>query len=130
VMALKSRIVYLKTLRPGDSISYHRAFTAKKETRVATIPTGYSDGYPYQIDNRGEVLIGGNRCPVIGLVTANHLTADVSGLSNVELGDEVVLFGKQADQEITVEEVAAWANTSVYKILIRMNPLLSRIYLP
>jgi len=130
VMAMKSRIVYLKTLRPGDSISYHRAFTAKKETQIATIPTGYSDGYPYQVGSQGEVLIGGKRCPVIGLVTANHLTVDVSGLSNVELGDEVVLFGKQGDQEITVEEVAAWANTSVYKILIRMNPLLSRIYLP
>ncbi len=128
VMALKSHIVYLKTLRPGDSISYHRAFIANKEMKVATIPTGYSDGYPYQIDNRGEILIGGKRCPVIGLVTANHLTADVSGLSNVELGDKVVLFGEQGDQEITVEEVAAWSNTSVYKILIRMNPLLSRIY--
>ena len=128
VMALKSRIAYLKTLRTGDAISYHRAFVADKETRVATVPTGYSDGYPYQLAGKGSVLIGGNRCPIIGLVTANHLTVDVSNVKNVKLGDEVVLFGKQAKQEITVEEVAAWSDTSVYKILIWMNPLLPRLY--
>jgi len=127
-MALKSRIIYLKTLRPGDSVSYHRSFTAKKETRIATVPAGYSDGYPYRLGNIGEVLIGGVRCPMIGLVTSNHFTVDVSNLKNVKQGDEVVLFGKQGDQEITVEEVAAWGDTSVYKILIWMNPLLPRVY--
>jgi alanine racemase len=127
-MAMKSRIIYLKTLRPGDSVSYHRSYTAKNEIRLATVPTGYSDGYPYRFGNKGEVLIGGARCPMIGLVTSNHFTVDVSKLKNVSQGDEVVLFGKQGDEEITVEEVAAWADTSVYKILIWMNPLLPRIY--
>ena len=127
-MALKSRIIYLKTLRSGDSVSYHRSYTATKETRIATVPTGYTDGYPYRLGNKGEVLIGGVRCPMIGLVTSNHFTVDVSNLKNVKQGDEVVLFGKQEDQEITVEEVAAWGDTSVYKILIWMNPLLPRVY--
>ncbi|UCG27655.1 MAG: alanine racemase [Bacteroidales bacterium] len=127
-MSLKSRIVYLKMLRKGDSISYHRSYTALKETLVATIPTGYSDGYPYQAGDKGDVLIRGKRCPVIGLVTANHFTVDVSGLERVDMYDEVVMFGQQGNREITVEEVASRAGTSVYKILIGMNPLLPKIY--
>jgi len=128
VMSLKTRVMYVKTLRPGESVSYHRAFTAQTATRVATIAIGYSDGYPYQAAGKAEVLIHGRRWPSIALVTSNHMTIDVTGDEQVKIGDEVVLFGKQGQSEISAEELAAWAGTSVYKILIWMNPLMPRVF--
>jgi len=127
-MTLKTRVMYVKILRPGDSVSYHRKFTAQKETQVATLPIGYSDGYPHQVADRGEVIIWGRRHPIIAAVTANHTTVNVTGANDVKIGDEAVLIGKQGDGQITAEEVADWAGTSVYKIVIGMNPLLPRIY--
>jgi alanine racemase len=128
-MALKTRVMYVKDLRRGDSVSYHRAFVAQKKTRLATVSIGYSDGYPYQAGGKAEVLIGGRRWPSVALVTSNHANVDVTGADSVKIGDEVVLFGKQGEAAITAEELAAWAGTSVYKVLIWMNPDLPRSYL-
>jgi alanine racemase len=127
-MSLKTRISFLKTLKPGESVSYHRMFMAKKETSVATLPIGYSDGFSHQILDKGEVLINGNRWPMIGSITSNHTTVNVTGDSDVKIGDEAVLFGNQEKSAISAEEVAKWAGSSVYKILIGMNPQLPRIY--
>jgi alanine racemase len=129
VMSLKTRVMYLKTLRPGDAVSYHRAFMAKDATPVATLPAGYSDGYPPQAAGKAEVLAQGRRWPTIALVTSNHTTINVTGAEGMNIGDEAVLFGKQGENEISAETLAAWAGTSVYKILIGMNPLLPRVYL-
>lgn len=129
VMALKSRVMYVKTLRPGDAVSYHRAFAATRETPVATVSVGYSDGYPYQAAGKAEVLVRGRRYPSIALVTSNHMSVNLAAAPEVAIGDEVVLFGTQGDARIEAEEVAAWAETSVYKILIWMNPLLPRRYI-
>ena len=120
--------MYVKTLQPGDSVSYHRAFVAKKKTRIATLAVGYSDGYPYQAGGKAEVLIGGRRYPSVALVTSNHMTVDVTGSEedNIKVGQEAVLFGSQGDANISANEVAAWAETSVYKVLIGMNPVLPR----
>ena len=128
-MSLKTRVTYVKTLRPGDAVSYHRAFVAEQHTDVATISMGYSDGYPYQAAGKAEVIVQGQRWPAIALVTSNHMTLDVTGAAHLEIGQEAVLFGKQGEVEISAEEVAAWAGTSVYKILIGMNPLLPKTYL-
>ncbi len=128
-MRLKTRVTYVKTLRPGDAVSYHRAFVAEQATDVATISMGYSDGYPHQAAGKAEVLVRGQRWPSIALVTSNHMTLNVTGATHLEIGQEAVLFGRQGDAAISAEEVAAWAGTSVYKILIGMNPLLPRIYL-
>jgi alanine racemase len=128
VMSLKTRILYLKTLRPGESVSYHRVFIAKEDTPVATLAIGYSDGYSPRAAGKAEVLVQGRRWPVIALVTSNHATIDVTGAGTMAVGEEVVLFGKQGETEISAEELAAWAGTSVYKILIGMNPTLPRVY--
>ncbi|MHC4150187.1 MAG: alanine racemase [Planctomycetota bacterium] len=128
VMSLKTRVMLVKTLRPGDSVSYHKAFVAVRETRVATLSIGYSDGYPYVAADKAEVLVGGRRYPSIALVTSNHMTIDVSGSDEIQIGDEAVLLGGQGENEVSGEELAAWAGTSVYKILIWMNPLLPRVY--
>ncbi|MCH8125344.1 alanine racemase [candidate division KSB1 bacterium] len=129
VMTLKTRVMYVKTLRPGDSVSYHKAFLAIEDTPVATLSIGYSDGYPNQAAGKAEVLLHGKRWPSVALVTSNHMTINISGSKDIKIGDEVVLFGKQGDNKIAAEELAAWAGTSVYKILIWMNPLLPREFL-
>ncbi len=128
VMSLKARVMYVKTLQPGESVSYHRAFVAQQETQVATLPLGYSDGYPSQAAGKAEILVQGRRWPTIALVTSNHATINVTGAERIKIGDEAVIFGKQDENEINAEELAAWAGVSVYKILIGMNPLLPRVY--
>lgn len=128
VLALKARVMYVKMIRPGDSVAYHRKFISKRETKVATIPIGYSDGYPYQIAGKGEAVISGKRWPIIASITANHTTLNVTGAKNLNIGDEVVLIGRQKKSSVAAEEVAAWAGTSVYKILMYMNPFIQRIY--
>jgi len=128
-MVLKARVIYVKNLRPGDAVSYHRKFVAEKETQVATLPVGYSDGYPYQVAEKGEAIIQGKRWKIIAAVTANHTTLNITGANEIKVGDEAVFIGKQDGVEVTAEEVANWIGTSVYKIVIGMNPLLKRFYL-
>ncbi|UCC81828.1 MAG: alanine racemase [Gemmatimonadota bacterium] len=129
VMSVKTRVIYVKRLRPGDSVSYHRLFTAERETLVATLPLGYSDGCPPRGVEEAEVLIRGRRWPLIAAVTANHSTVDVTGAEEISIGDEVVLFGRQGGEELSIGEVAARATSSVYKVAIGMNPSLPRVHI-
>ena len=127
-MTLKARVGYVKTLQPGESVSYHRAFTATRGTPVATLPLGYSDGYRVQPANKGMVLIQGKRVPLIAAVTANHVSLDLSRVGSISAGAEVVLLGRQGNEQISGEEYATWSDCSVYKALIGMNPLLPRLF--
>lgn len=127
VLSLKSRVIYVKRLRPGDTVGYHRAYKAEKERQIATLPLGYSDGYPHQAVNNAQVLIKGMRWPLLPTLSANHSYADITGAEQVKMGDEVVLFGSQKDQKITIGEVAEWGESSVYKVAIGMSPFLPRI---
>jgi len=83
VMSFKTRIVYVKSLRKGDAVSYHQKFKAKKETLLATLPVGYSDGYPWQAVKQAHVLIKGQPWPLVAAVTANHITINISGANNI-----------------------------------------------
>lgn len=127
VLQLKSRVYAIKTLRPGDSVSYHRAYTARKKEKIALIPVGYSDGYPFTVVNKASVLIKGKRFPLIGAITANHMEALLGDDPEVVSGDEVVLIGTQGEEKIRADEVARWAGVSAYKILLSLNPLLPRM---
>jgi len=127
VLELRSRVAAVKTLRPGDSVSYHRKYTARKKEKIAIIPAGYSDGYPHNVVGKASVLIQGKRYPLVAAVTANHCTALLEKSSTVACGDEVVLLGYQGEEKITADEMAGWAGVSAYKILIGLNPLLPRI---
>jgi alanine racemase len=127
VLQLKGRVVDVKTLHPGDSISYHRKYTAQKMEKIAIIPIGYSDGYPHNVINKASVLIKGKRFPLIAAITANHCTALLDGITPVSAGDEVVLLGNKGKEKITADEMAHWAEVSAYKILINLNPFLPRI---
>ena len=127
VLQLKSRVYAVKALRPGDSVSYHRAYTAKKREKIALIPVGYSDGYPSDAVSKASVLIREKKFPLIGAITANHMEALLNDDTQVSAGDEVVLIGAQGKQKVTANELARWAGVSTYKVLLGLNPLLPRM---
>ena len=129
ILSFHTRVIMVKTLYPGDSIAYHRRTRVTQEMRVATLPIGYSDGYPFNaIDKGAEVLIRGRRFPLIVYMSANHVTVDITDAPEIEIGDEVILFGQQGDQAITITEVAAWGNSSEYKVTTNISPLTPRIF--
>lgn len=127
VLQLKSRIVAVKALRAGDTLSYHRKYTAQKKEKIAVIPVGYSDGYPPNVVNKACVLIKGRRFPLVAAITANHASVLMEEDSKVREGDEVVLLGSQEKERITAEDIAQWAEGSSYKTLIGLNPLIPRL---
>ena len=122
-MTLKTRITLVRDVGPGRGISYGRDFITAQPMRIATLAMGYADGYPRQTSNQGaQVLIRGKRCPILGRITMDHFMVDVTDLPrDVAPGEEVVLFGKQGDGEITVGEVAAWAGTITWDVLTRLG---------
>lgn len=126
VLQLKCRVACVKTLEPGDSVSYHRAYVARTREKIAVLPVGYSDGYPFNMASRGFALLNGERAPVIGAVTANHLEVKLKLDSDVSVGDEAILIGDQKRERITADELSRWAEVSTYKILIGLNPLIQR----
>jgi alanine racemase len=107
VMSFRTWIAQLREVPKGRTVGYGGLFTTARDTRIASLPVGFGEGYPRALFNKGIVLIHGQRCPVIGRVSLNVLTIDVTDLaSEARLGDEVVLIGSQGDQEITFEEMA------------------------
>jgi alanine racemase len=127
-LSLKSQVGRVKTLPNGASISYGRTFITSQPTRVALIPVGYGDGYHRLLSNRGAVLIGGQRAPILGRVCMDQFTVDISAIEGVQVGDEVVLIGRQGQGYISAEEVAAWAQTINYEVTTSLLPRPARVY--
>jgi alanine racemase len=128
-MSLKARVMLVKQLRTGDSLQYHRAYVAEKPVWVATLPVGYSDGFPRGAANTCSVLIGARRYPLIAGVTSNHSLIEVGDDPTVAAGDEALFFGSAHGESIDPHAVADRAGVSVYSLLIGMNPLLPRVYI-
>ena len=128
VMSLKSSLVLIKSVPAGTKVSYDCTYTTVRKSRVGMIPFGYADGYPYTLSNRATVLLGGVRVPVVGLVTMDMIAVDVTDIPHIQVGDEVVLLGRQGDDEITAEEIAEWAGTISYEILTGISARVPRIY--
>jgi alanine racemase len=128
VMSWKSRIADLKKLPAGYPISYGRTFITQRPSLIAAIPVGYADGYHRLFSNRGEVLIKGMRAPVVGRVCMDWTMVDVTAITGVEVGDEVVLMGNQSGREITPEEMGGWIGSISYEILCSVGKRVSRIY--
>jgi alanine racemase len=124
-MTLRSAVTHTKRVPPGHGISYGHRHRTERETTIATVPIGYADGYLRSLSNRGRVLIRGTRYPVVGSVTMDHLMVDC-GDDPVEVGDDVVLFGRQGEAEISVEEVAGWAGTIGYEIVCAVSERVPR----
>ena len=130
VMTWKTRVALLRTAPAGHGISYGRTFKTTRPTRIATLAVGYADGYRRHLSGRGaQVLIGGQRCPVLGRVTMDQIVADVSALPAVEVGDEVVLMGRQDAEEILAAELAEKAGTIAWEIFTGIGWRVERVNL-
>ena len=127
-LALKSRVSRVRWLSQGAGVSYGRTHITEKATQAALVPVGYGDGYPRSLSNRGWVLVGGQRAPVLGRVCMDQFVVDVSHIKDVRQDDEVVLIGRQEQGEIRAEEVADWAGTINYEITTALLPRLPRVY--
>ncbi len=127
VLSWKTKIAQVKVLPKGSTIGYGLTYITKKETKIAVIPQGYADGLDRKLSNKGEVLIKGTRCKIIGRVSMNMFTVDVSHLSNVKAEDEAVIIGVQGEEQITAEEIAKKLNTINYEITTRISSLLPRV---
>jgi len=125
-----TEIAYVKTIAPGECVSYGCTFRAERETRVATLPVGYGDGYHRALSGKAQVLIGGRRCPVIGRVCMDQIMADVTDLppGDCQIGAPVVLLGRQGNEEIPAEELAAWAGTISYEMLLAATARVPILY--
>jgi alanine racemase len=130
VMTLKTRVILVREVAAGRSVSYGRSYVTPRAQRVATLAIGYADGYPRNLSGHGAaVLIHGSRCPVLGRVTMDQIMADVTALENVVPGDEAVLIGRQGDLEIPAAELAEKAGTIVWEIFTGLKGRVERIYL-
>ena len=126
--SLHSHIVYIKTVDAGKEISYGGTYITSKETRVATIPVGYGDGYPRNLSNIGYVLIHGKRAPIIGRVCMDQFMVDVTDIENVKEGDKVVLIGNDGEETITMETLGIMANRFNYELVCDIGKRVPRIY--
>jgi alanine racemase len=129
VLSWKTRIIQLKRCPAGTCIGYGRTFVTKRKSVIATLPVGYADGYRRLFSNRAAVLIRARRAPVVGRVSMDLTTVDVTDIRNVEQGDEVVLLGRQSGVEISADQMAAWANTISYEILTSIGARVPRIHI-
>ena len=128
VMSFKTSIVLIKEFPAGYAIGYNRTFVTPRPTRIATIPVGYGDGYGVILSNQGEVLIRGERAPVVGRVSMDMCTLDVTQIPNCAVGDEVVLLGQQGRQCISAAEIAAKSHTHSYEIVCALGKRAPRIF--
>lgn len=129
VMSFKSRIVLIKEFPEGYSIGYNRTYITYKPTRIATIPVGYGDGYGVILSNQGEVLIRGRRAPVVGRVSMDMCTVNVTHIPDCRVGDEVVLMGRQGGEAITANEIADRTRTISYEVLCALGKRAPRVFL-
>ena len=128
VLTLKTQVIFLKDFERGMPLGYEGTHVATKRSRVATLPVGYNDGYPFRLSGRGAVLIRGQRAPVVGRVSMDYLMVDVGGIAGVSVGDEAVLIGRAGDAEVTAAELAAQAGTIPYEIFTRLGKRVVRAY--
>ncbi len=129
LMTLKSTIALVKKVRAGAQLSYGRTYTAETDRLIATVPIGYADGYNRSLSNRARMLVNGHFAPVVGRVCMDQLMLDVTGIPDVKMGDEVVVFGRQGDQVLPIEELADLLGTINYELTCVITKRVPRVYL-
>jgi alanine racemase len=127
VMSVKTRIVHIQHLQAGDKVGYGMRYTAPDRRRIAVLPVGYGDGFP-RARNEGAVLIGGKRAPLVGGVSMDAITVDITDIPAAKLWDEAVIMGAQGAESIDVHEVAALKKTVSYDVLTNWRGRLRRVY--
>lgn len=128
VMRWRTEIARIKELPPGHAVGYGTTFRTRRPSRIATLPVGYADGYDRRLSNRGEVLVRGRRVPVVGRVSMDLVTIDVTDVPDADGGDEVVLLGMQGKEIVTAEELAAKLDTITYEVFCNVSARVPRIY--
>ena len=128
VMQWKSQIILLKPIAKNQPVSYSGSFTTQRDSLIATLPIGYADGLHRMLSNKMDVLIRGRRAPQVGNICMDMILIDVTDIPDVQAGDEVVIFGRQEDQMISVEELAMEGQTIPYEILCNVGKRVPRIY--
>lgn len=129
-LTFKARVAFVKEIEAGRTISYGQTFAATRSMKIATVAAGYADGFSRYLSNKAEVLVGGQRCRVLGRVTMDQIMVDVTAVPEVNCGDEVVFIGRQGKGEITASEVAFWEETIPWEVLcgITKTARVPRVY--
>ena len=129
LMELKAVISHVKTVKPGDCISYGRTFVADREMRIATVTIGYADGYSRLLSSKGEILVHGKRCKIVGRVCMDQLMMDVSDVPEAKSGDIVTLIGTDGSDRITADDLAQIYGTIGYEVVCGISKRVPRIYI-
>lgn len=127
-MEIKAYISFVKTLEAGSEIGYGGTFTTTRETKVATIPVGYADGYPRSLSGKGHVLIHGKRAPILGRVCMDQFMVDVTDIDNVKEGDVATLAGHNGEAYISIEEISEMAGSFNYEFVCDIGKRVPRVY--
>ena len=130
-MSLKAQITNIKTVEKGTSVSYGRKFKTKNnETKIATVPIGYADGYSRILSDKTEMIVKGKKCKQVGNICMDQCMIDVTDVNNINIGDEVILFGKSSEgAEIPIEDIASIMGTINYEILCVIGKRIPRVYM-
>lgn len=129
VMDWHTYVTFVKTIARGETVGYGRTYTADKPMRVATIACGYGDGYHRAVSGKGEVLIASRRAKLIGRICMDQMMADVTDIPDVAPGTKVTLMGRDGDETITAEDLAAWAGTISYEVLLAATGRVKRVWI-
>jgi len=127
-LALRSVVTHVKMVGAGATVGYGSLWRATAATRVATVAIGYADGVHRARANRGDVLVRGRRAPLIGMVSMDAITLDVTDVPAVHVGDVATLIGDDGDERITAEEAGGWSSTISYEVLTSIGPRVERRY--
>ena len=127
-MSLKTRIIHLKKVSAGFNVSYGITYQTEKPTTIATVPVGYADGLNRLLSSRGQMMVHGQKVPIIGRVCMDLTMLDVGEISDVGMEDEVVIFGRQGNDSITADDLASELNTINYEIVSTVMARVPRIY--
>lgn len=128
VLSLKSKIIFIKKIKKGMSVSYGRTFIANKPMYIATVSVGYADGYPWALSNYAKVILEDRFFNLAGRVCMDHIMINLERRSDIKISEEVVLIGKQNGLQITAEDLAGWAKTIPYEIVSRLSLKIPRLY--
>jgi len=128
VLSLKSRIIFIKKIDKGMSVSYGRCFIADKARNIATVSVGYADGYPWSLSGVSKVIIGNKLFDIAGRVCMDHIMVDLKDNKDIKVKEEVILIGRRGKTRISVEELAKLAKTIPYEIVSRLSYKIPRFY--
>jgi alanine racemase len=128
VLSWKTRIISQREFPAGQPVGYNGTFVTQAPSRIAVIPVGYGDGFFRAMSNRGRVIVRGHYAPIVGNISMDLTTIDVTGIDGAQIGDEVILIGSSGECRVTIFDHAHWASTIPYEIICGLSPRVPRIH--